>query len=224
MSEQNNRLGAHYNRYDPPAFVPASSVRFNGNDYTTAFSNDPDKVGFSVSQEPNIEYETITHYLVVSSRDRDTTAYPSPSQYTIHLQNDFKNITSMELIQATIPDKNSVTAEPYLLLKIDELEEVMHSNDRNMSDAFAILQMAPPVTTGGFIHIDKRIHENVVAYFGTPKSSLSKLSINITDLAGTSFNFGNDSPAPLKALQNTFVFKIETLEKKRNVLNHRNVF
>ena len=224
MSDQQDRLGAHYNRYDSPSFVPASLRKFNPNDYTTAFSNDPNNIGLSVSQEPNIEYDTITHYLVVSSRDRDTTVYPSPSQYTIHLQDEFKNVTSMELIQAIIPDKNSVTAEPYLLLKIDEIEEVMHSNDRNISDAFAILQMADPVTTGGFIQIDKRIHENVIAYFTTPKSALSKLSINITDLSGTHFNFGSDSPAPLKALQNTFVFKIETREKKRSVLNHRNVF
>lgn len=222
MTDPNERLGAHYNRYDSPAFLPASSFVFNRNDIAQAFSND--NIGLSVTSEPNIQYETMTHYLVVSSRDRDVSVYPSVSQYTIHLQNEFKNITSMELIQAIIPDKNSVSAEPYLLLKIEELEEVMASNDRNISDSFAILQMASPTTTGGFIQIDKRIHENVVAYFPTPKSALSKLTIRITDLSGTLFDFGNDSPAPLKSLQNTFVFKIETLEKKRNVLNHRNVF
>lgn len=222
MADNNERLGAHYNRYDPPAFVPLSSFVFNRNDISQAFAND--NIGLSVSSEPNIEYETVTHYLVVSSRDRDVSVYPSVSQYTIHLQNEFKNITSMELIQAIIPDKNSVTSEPYLLLKIEELEEVMSSNDRNVSDAFAILQLAAPITTGGFIHVDKRIHENVVAYFSTPKSTLSKLTVKITDLNGTPFNFGNDSPPPLKSLQNTFVFKIETLEKKRSVLNHRNVF
>ena len=112
-----------------------------------------------------------------------------------------------------------------MLLKIEELEDVMISNDRHISDSFAILQLAQPTTPGGFIMIDKRIHENTVKYFRAPKASLNKMTVSVTDAYGTPFDFGSDSPSPpIKSLQNTFVFKVIILEKKRNVLEHRNVF
>ena len=51
------------------------------------------------------------------------------------------------------------------------------------------------------------------------------MTITILDSAGLPFDFGTDTPSPPnKAFQNTFIFKIVTLEKKRSVLNHRNVY
>lgn len=215
------RLGAHYNRYEQN-WVPTSTS--SGNDYKLAYSEDNNKK-FSVNVEPNIEYEETTHYLVISSNDRNVTDYPNVNNYVINLQDEIKNITSIQLIQAIIPDKNDVTQEPFLLLKIAEMEDVMISNNRNISDAFAILQMASPVSSGFFIEIDTKIHENCVKYYKTPKSSLSRLTVSITDMHGNLFNFGSDSPdPPKKELQNLFVFKLTTLETKRDTLNQRAIF
>jgi hypothetical protein len=178
-----------------------------------------------VQQENNIEYEEVVKYFTISSKDRDVSIYPNVSRYSVNLETEIKNIISIELIQAMIPDKNDVLEEPYLLLKIDELDEVMMSNDRHISDAFAILQLASPTTPGGFIMIDKRIHEQTIKFFRTPKASLNKLTVTITDAYGTPFDFGADTPSPpVKALQNTFVFRVILLEKKRNMLEHRNVY
>ena len=218
----NGRLGEHYNRYQQRTWVPTETS--NGNDYKLAYSEDNNKK-FSVSAEPNVKYEEITHYLVVSSNDRNVIDYPNVNNYVINLQDEIKNITSIQLIQAIIPDKNNVTQEPFLLLKIAEMEDVMISNNRNISDAFAILQMASPVSSGFFIEIDTKIHENCVKYYKTPKSSLSRLTISITDMNGTLFNFGADTPnPPQKELQNLFVFKITTLETTRDGLNQRAIF
>lgn len=218
----NGRLGAHYSRYQQQNWTPISTP--GGNDYQLAYSEDNNKK-FSVSAEPNIQYEETTHYLVVSSNDRNVTDYPNVNNYVINLQDEIKNITSIQLIQAIIPDKNDVTQEPFLLLKIAEMEEVMISNNRNISDAFAILQMSSPVTTGFFIEIDTKIHENCVKYYKTPKSSLSRLSITITDMNGIPFDFGTDTPSPPnKEFQNLFVFRITTLETKRDSLNQRAIF
>jgi hypothetical protein len=190
------------------------------NVYTPQFNEQ-----YSVKQEKDIRYEEVYYYLAVSSKDRNTTDYPDVNKYTINLPKEYKNISSIELIQAIIPDQNQVTKEPYLLLKIDELEDVMASTDRNISDAFAILQLAPPTTSPhGFIQIDKRIHENTVKYYRIPKASLTRMTISITDYLGALFDFGNDSTPIDKKLQNTFVFKITCLEKTRSELNHRNVF
>lgn len=218
------RLGEHYMRYTRPNYLESNSRVYDNNSYTNVYNSSYNQP-LSVQQENKIEYEEVVKYLTISSKDRDVNIYPTPSRYSINLQNEIKNIVSIELIQAIIPDKNSVLTEPYLLLKIDELDEVMMSNDRNISDSFAILQLAPPTTSGGFIMIDKRIHEHTVKYFRTPKASLNKLTITVTDAYGTPFDFGTDAPEPpVKNLQNTFVFRVIVLEKKRNVLEHRNVY
>jgi hypothetical protein len=100
----------------------------------------------------------------------------------------------------------------------------MVSNNKPIADAFAILHMAPPISPGNFINVDKKTFEHAVLNFKTPKASLSKLTISITDSDGNLFNFGDDSGGPHKALQNMFIIKVVTLEKDRNSLNTRNVF
>lgn len=220
----NNRLGEHYNRYSKQGFLESNIRKYDNNSYENAYNKSYNQP-LSIQQEKNIEYEEVTKYITISSKDRDFETYSSVSRYSINFQTELKNIISIELIQAIIPDKNDVIKEPYLLLKIEELEDVMISNDRNVSDAFAILQLAQPTTTGGFIMVDKRIHENTVKYFRTPKASLNKMTVTVTDAYGTPFNFGSDTPnPPVKNLQNTFVFKVVVLEKKMNVLEHRNVY
>lgn len=217
----NQRLGAHYNRYQQNWTPNENNI---GNDYNVAYSADNNK-SLSIQREPDVQYEETIHYLVVSSSDRNVVDYPNVNNYVINLQDEIKNITSIQLIQAIIPDKNDVTQEPFLLLKISEMEDVMISNNRNISDAFAILQMASPVSSGFFIEIDTKIHENCVKYYKTPKSSLSRLTVSITDSQGNLFDFGSDSPSPPKKdLQNLFVFKLTTLESKRDRLNQRGIF
>ena len=152
---------------------------------------------------------------------------PNVNNYIIELPNEFKNIYSVELIQAIIPAKNNADEEPYLLLNIGEISDVVLSNDKNISDSFAILQPNTPIKPAGFMQIDKRIHENTVKYYKTPKANLSRMTIKILDSLGDVFNFGTDTIPPNaidKTLQNTFIFKIVTLEKRRKELNHRNVF
>jgi hypothetical protein len=219
-----NRLGEYYKRYTPQNYLESNSEKFSQNRYSNVYQPSAN-AQLSVQQEPKIEYEVVTKYVTISSKDRDTSIYPSVSRYVVNFPTEIRNIISVELIQGMIPDKNSVLEEPYLLLKIDELDEVMVSSDRNISDAFAILQLACPTTPGGFIMVDRRIHEHTIKYYRIPKAALTKMTVTITDAYGTPFDFGNDSPdPPVKVLQNTFVFKISTLEKKIDQLNNRSVY
>jgi len=216
-------MGEPYRRYQRTVFEQHNSNLYNNNELNRVFLNNPEQL--STKQEPNIEYEQVPYYFVVSSQDRDVSLYPNVSNYVVHLPREFKNIHSIEMIQAIIPDKNSVTSEPFLLLKIEELEDTMVSPNRNIADAFGIIQLCSPVTSGGFIVTDKRTYENTVKYFKIPKATLSKVTVSITTYDGTLFNFGNDTPnPPNKQFQNWFVFMVVCLEKKRDSLNHRNVF
>lgn len=217
----NNRLGEHYNRYNPTTPSEVNVNAFRNNNYNNVFQNG---TGLSVSQEPDITYTKREYYLVVSSKDRDPSIYPNPNSFRINLPKVYRNIHSVELIQAIIPDKNSVLSEPYLVLTVNELEDIMESNDPNISDAFAILMLAPPNATGGFISVDNRIHENTVLKFVTPKANLSTMTIKLTDFSGELFDFTNTSGVIDKQYENTFIFKITQLEKSTGELGVRGTF
>jgi hypothetical protein len=219
-----DRLGEHYNRYSKPTFSEYNNNQYNQQNYNQVYSNESN-AQYSISQEPDIEYEEHVHYVSISSKDRDIVAYPNVNHYAVQFPNEFKNIHSIELIQGIIPDQNNVQNEPYLLLKIDEIQDVMVSNDKDIANSFAILQLATPTKANTFIQIDRRIHEYTVKYYQTPKAYLSKMTVTILGSDGIPFDFGTDTPSPPnKMYQNTFIFKIVTLEKKRRQLNHRNVY
>ena len=222
------RLGEYYDRSVKLNVNTANNNNFAQNDIETNFSN---KQSFnkqlSISQEPDIKYEKTDNYLVISSVDRDTTIYPSSSYFVIDLQKEYRNITEIELIQAIIPDTNNVLSEPYLLLNVKELENIMDSNNKYISESFAMLQLCPPVTSGTFIQLDKRISENVILNYRTPKARLSRMSISVTNSLGNVFEFSGTSGGDgtiNKSTQSQFVFKITTLDTDRKILNQRNVY
>lgn len=221
------RLGEHYNRYQRQNVVEQNTNQFEQMNYSNAHGERANQ-SLSLVQESEIVYDDIVYYLSISSRDRDVDAYPNVYEYAVTFPREFKNISSIELIQAIVPNKADVILEPYLLLKIDELEDVMVSLDRNISDAFAILQLCKPILPDeGFLHIDKRIHEKTIKYFKTPKASLSKMTVHLTKYDGAGFTFGTSpgsSESTDSEYQNTFVFKLVCKEKRRATLNHRNVF
>jgi hypothetical protein len=213
----------HYNRYNNFNTNESNNQNFQNSRYNDVFTRDFN-TQLSVSQEPTITYETRDHYLVISSKDRDFVTYPSSSEFVIHIDQDvYKNIKSIELIQTIIPDQNSVQSEPYLLLNIAEFKHVMDSPNKDISEAFAILQMTSPPTAGSFIQIDKRLHENTPLTFITPKANLSKMTIKLTDCDGNLFDFGG-SGTITKAYQTTFAFRITTLHSNTKSLNKRNVY
>lgn len=230
MANRSDRFDANYysnlnkTQYQQQLPKEYNSNQFNQNNFENVF-NKASNIPFSIQQEIDIEYEKKTHFVFITSKNRNTTLFPNISQYAVELPSEFKNIHSIELIQGLVPNVNNVTQEPYLLLKIDEINDVMISNDPNIAESFAFLTMASPCTSDGyFIALDKKIHENTPKIFYTPKASLQKLTISVTKHDGALFNFGSDSSPPNKSLQHTFVFRIITLEKKRAPLLHRNVY
>lgn len=216
------RLGEFYNRNSRINTEEMNKRTFDQNAYINNFSKDFNRQ-LSVDQETSIVYKKRDNYLTICSKDRDIKQYPTSTNFIIDLNTEYRNITSIELITAIIPDKNSVQNEPYLLLNIKELDVLNDSNNKQISDSFAMLQMTQSPTPGSFIQIDKRTFENTILNFHTPKSKLSRMSINITDSDGNLFSFGGDNSIN-KANQCTFVFKVVTLDTDRESLNQRNVY
>lgn len=161
----------------------------------------------------NTDVNTEIRYFTVSSRDRDTTRYPNVNQYTIYLQTEYKNVHSIELIQAILPDVNDITKEPYLLLNVNELhsQPVIDSNDIAIANSFAMLQISAPVTAGSWMMVDKKLHEQTVLRYQTPKARINKLSISLHKADGSLFDFGTGND---DAIQNTLIFKVSHLLRK----------
>jgi len=221
MDQPQQRLGEHYSRYNTNKITESNKNNYNSNDFDQVFSQQYNNL--SVKQEPDIEYQKTDKYLVVSSKDRDIISYPSSSNFVVNLDQSYRNVCRVELIQAIIPDKNSVGSEPYLLLNIKELENTMDSNNKDLFEAFSVLQLNEPIVPGTFIQLLTRIHEHVVLNYKTPKANLSKLTISITDADGQIFNFGGNG-GTLKAHQVLFVFKVTTSDTSQKSINQRNVY
>lgn len=188
-------------------------------------SNMKNQIPLSVIQEPEIEYQDKVHYVAVESKTRDLVAYPQPENYKVHFGDSFRNVKSVELIAATIPDKNLVTAEPYLVLKIDEIDNI-ESSDTNTDNAFTILQLNAPNTSGNFIDLDMYICSGTIKIFETPMARLTSMTVSLRDYDNNLFSFGDDTAGspPNKQFQNMLLFKITTREVKRTGLQHRNVY
>lgn len=180
---------------------------------------------FSLIQEQCIEYEETEHYIVLESKARDLAAYPQPGQYRIVFGDSYRNVKKIELIGATIPDQNSVTSEPYLVLSIDEFDNLESSNQNN-DNGFSILQLKTPNVSGAFINIDTLASSGTLKTFKTPIAKIDRMTISIKDYDGNTFSFGDDTlnSPPNKPLQNIFIFKITTEDRKREPLQYRNVY
>jgi hypothetical protein len=81
------------------------------------FSNFPDAISNNIQQispqydqliikppDRNITHGTITRHLVIDSRDRDYLLYPDSNKYRVEVPIEFKDVTSLELSLAQIPN------------------------------------------------------------------------------------------------------------------------
>lgn len=65
---------------------------------------------------------TNPYILVVDSNDRDYSQFPNPNQYNIKLDPPYKEVTSVELVVAKIPDSNYVVDTPFNLIYFQETD------------------------------------------------------------------------------------------------------
>ena len=63
-----------------------------------------------------------THYLVVNSNLRDTTLYPSGNSYTMHMMNPIRDVTRVELIQASVPNVIQNVVDGTDIIQVSNLE------------------------------------------------------------------------------------------------------
>lgn len=194
-------------------------------DYSINFGKNPTSDPMmSVIQEPKIKYTERIDFLHVSSIDRDVTAYPGVNHYRFVFEDTFKNVKAIRMIGATIPNQNNVLDNPEVIIEIEEINHINFSS-KNINKAFAILPLkGPSRALDGFITPEMACNLNSELFFRTPVAKLNSLTITIKDITGNRIDFAEPVGTTDKKFQNTFLFKITTIEKDRQVIQHRNVY
>jgi hypothetical protein len=172
-------------------------------------------------QTPDIEYVQNVEYLCINSSDRNVTAYPKVNSYRVDADVTFKNIHSIEVVSASVANQGTPLSLPYLILHVDGLDHI-HFSNKNTNDGFAVLYLKP--TTAAHIQAELGVLQRNVLTFKTPLASLNNITITIRKPDGTLFDFGESNGDVTSTYQNSFLFKIITIEKTRKVLNTRAVY
>jgi hypothetical protein len=178
----------------------------------------------SVLQEKNIKYETTTHYLNINSADRDIGNYPLHYDYKINFDTNYKNVCSIELISAVLPNSLNILIEPYLTLDIDGINVIDFANTSISHRGFTTLALKSPTNSNGFIVPDLGPIFHTMYHPKTPLASLNSFSIKWRNVSGALYTFNEPSGSILKKDQHSLLFRIVCKEVSRENLNHRNVF
>jgi len=179
---------------------------------------------FSTANEPDLVYTERVDFLHVSSIDRNIDSYPHVNNYRITFEDTFKNVKSVKMIGATIANQNDILDNPSIIVQIDEINHLNFSSN-NINKGFAVLPLkGPSRTTDGFIVPEMSCNLNSFVELRTPIAKLNTFTLSITGIDGQDIDFGDPSGSLLKKYQNTFLFRIVTMEKSRAPLHHRNVY
>ena len=131
------------------------------------------------------------HVINIDSAGRDTTAYPTPSQYQMPLASRYRNVWEVRLLNITIPEL--VPSRRNVFVKIDNFNQVDGTSNSGGSDfCFAKLPLVLPISNN--FYIDSLSISVPPTILQNPIASMDKLNISFTDSRGNiiPITAGND--------------------------------
>lgn len=175
-------------------------------------------------------------YITINSADRNRAKWPSTSNFCIKLIDDepgqpngvlgkrYRNIQSVKLLSASIPNVNGVLDEPYLLLQINEVEGMYDAPTRPQQNAFTKLYFKPAL--GKFLRMDKGVGDPLTrVYWPTPKATIDRFTVSFRTYDGDVFDFGADDGEELNPdLQTSITLEMrDYVPDSKSALGHRNI-
>lgn len=163
---------------------------------------------------------TREYFVTVDSSDRDRTVWPSTSRFQVKMQPDpafagatveraFRNVESIEVVDAIFPNTNSVVDTRYLFLVVPEVDGVYEATSATGSRSLA--KLVPKRLLGSFVQCDFGSDPRPRRVFPFEGARIDQLTLEFRTNSGTLFSFGADTspgspPNPL--LQTTVTFRI----------------
>lgn len=168
---------------------------------------------------------TRTYYVSIDSRDRDRSVWPRSSQFEVKLdppapyggaqiQRSFRNVLSVELMNAVFPNNNKVLDLQYVYLNIREIDGIL---DTTCAGKRFFAKLLPQHAIGNFVYNYQDIGERAKKVYAFRGARLDKLTVEFRDPAGELVNFGNDNgdkPNPL--VQTSLTLKIVVEESNQD--------
>lgn len=150
--------------------------------------------------------QVMKSYIVANSANRNTTVYPSTSQFRIDFLPRVRNVKQIKLISATFPNKNNVLNQPGLLLRVNFGPvggELLKDADQTLDFCFLPLIKS----TSAFVYVDQTALPYTKELNET--HDIGYVSIQLCDIFGTTFSFANPGGVLDLAYQSHFVFELE---------------
>jgi len=190
--------------------------------------------------QSNLIVNPVPFYLTIDSRDRDRSTWANSNYYRIPLVapdnklnvkapgQRYKNVYSISLLSAVVPKLNDVLDEPYLLLQIDEVDNVYDSANPACAKAFTKLYFKEVCLGSPYLRLDKGVGDPLTkVYWPAPRASLDSITISFRKFDGSLFDFGDDVPPPddpLTDRQTSITLEIRTfVVDAGKAIGHRNI-
>lgn len=166
-------------------------------------------------------YHIERNFAFVSSRDRNTVSFPKTSEFSIKLPDDYNDVVSVELTAGTVPNLDSISDEPYLLLDIKELNHIKLSNGNEYFSVLAIHKGHSDL----FFNLDRSSAAIMPRKFYSPLQKLKSITLRLLKSDGSPLTFGANGNT-LAVNQISLTFEIKTLSKDRAGFDNdfRNVY
>lgn len=197
-----------------------------------------DKPFFQLPQS-NLILNPVPAYLSIDSRDRDRRVWPNSNHFRVPLvapDNDpgvkspnvrYKNIYSISLLSAVVPNLGGVFNDPFLLLQIDEIDDVYDAASVSCAKAFTKIYFKEVCALSPYLRMDKGVGDPLTKiYWPAPRASLESVTLSFRRADGTLIDFGPDAPLPgdpLPDRQTSITLEIRTfVVDSGKALGHRN--
>jgi len=172
--------------------------------------------------------------VAIDSRDRNRDQFPNSNRFQVQvnpsntfvgaaLYTNFKNIQSIRLVQAILPDFTGNHA--YIVLVIPELQDTLVGTNDILKKSFAML--FPDQVNGDFVNCRVNDMCYCAKTFVPALANIRTLTLEFYAPDGTLVDFGTDSSlptAPISTVQNMIVIEITTVNSNRKVLEAMPIF
>ena len=139
---------------------------------------------------------TNDYILSFDSRDRDTTAYPNASIFTIDLPQRYRNVIQADLLNAIFLPTTG--PDIYAYVAIDQLNKIDVTGGKGgVNSAFA--KIPGIVTTTGLMYVDCLLNSFGERSYNNPIATLDRLNIQVLSRTGKLMDLnGNNWSAQIR--------------------------
>lgn len=172
--------------------------------------------------------------VAIDSRDRNRDQYPNSNNFKVQvnpgntfvgaaLYTNFRNVYSIRLVEAVLPDFTGDHA--YIVLVIPELQDTLVGTNDILKKSFAML--FPDQINGNFVSC--RVKDMCYCFkkFNPALANIRTLTLEFYAPDGTLVDFGTDATlptAPTSTVQNMIVLEITTINSNRAKLEATPIF